>query len=82
MIYNNIKMALNSVREARIRSFLTMLGVIIGVASVVLTVSIGEGVKNQVVSQIDQLGNNVIAIRPGKAFNLNSTLITWSAPVL
>ena len=73
MIYNNIKMALNSVREARIRSFLTMLGVIIGVASVVLTVSIGEGVKNQVVSQIDQLGNNVIAIRPGKAFNLNSS---------
>lgn len=72
MIYNNVKMAMTSIREARIRSFLTMLGVIIGVASVVLTVSIGEGVKNQVVGQINQLGNSVIAIRPGKAFNLNS----------
>ncbi|HUD03230.1 MAG TPA: ABC transporter permease [Patescibacteria group bacterium] len=73
MILNNIKMAATSIREARIRSLLTMLGVVIGVASVVMTVSIGEGIKNQVVSQIDQLGNNVISIRPGRAFNLNSS---------
>lgn len=73
MIYNNIRMAMTSIREARIRSLLTMLGVIIGVASVVMTVSIGEGVKNQVVGQIHQLGNNVIAVRPGRAFNLNGS---------
>jgi ABC-type antimicrobial peptide transport system permease subunit len=73
MILNNVKMAMTSIREARIRSLLTMLGVVIGVASVVMTVSIGEGIKNQVVSQINQLGNNVISIRPGRAFNLNPT---------
>jgi putative ABC transport system permease protein len=66
MIYTNIKMALKSIRSARTRSFLTMLGIIIGVMSVVVTVSLGEGVKNQVVKQINQLGSDTIIIRPGK----------------
>ena len=59
-------MALSSIRANRIRSFLTMLGVIIGVTSVVMTVSIGEGVKNQVLGQISKLGSNIITIQPGK----------------
>lgn len=67
MILTNVKMAFSSIRTAKIRSFLTMLGVIIGVTSVVMTVSIGEGVKNQVIGQINGLGNNIITIRPGKA---------------
>ena len=66
MIMTNLKMAFSSIRTARIRSLLTMLGVIIGVMSVVMTVSIGEGVKNQVLGQINKLGNNVITVRPGK----------------
>lgn len=66
MILVNVKMALSSIRAARVRSFLTMLGVIIGVMSVVMTVSIGEGIKNQVLSQVDKLGSNVITIKPGK----------------
>ena len=66
MILTNLKMALGSIRTAKVRSFLTMLGVIIGVMSVVMTVSIGEGVKNQVIGQIDKLGNNIITIKPGK----------------
>ena len=66
MILTNVKMALSSIRANRIRSFLTMLGVIIGVTSVVMTVSIGEGVKNQVLGQISKLGSNIITIQPGK----------------
>jgi len=50
-----------------------MLGVIIGVTSVVMIISLGEGVKNQVIGQIDQIDKDVIAIRPGKAFNANPT---------
>jgi putative ABC transport system permease protein len=61
----NIKMALASIRAARWRSFLTMLGVVIGVLAVVTIVSIGQGVKQQVSGQIDQLGRDLISIRPG-----------------
>lgn len=66
MILINVRMALSSIRSAKVRSFLTMLGVIIGVMSVVMIVSIGEGVKNQVLGQITKLGTNVITVTPGK----------------
>jgi putative ABC transport system permease protein len=48
------------------RSMLTMLGVIIAVVSVVTTISLGEGIKQQVASQINHLGSDLITIRPGK----------------
>ena len=66
MSRGNIKMAWASLRASKWRSFLTMLGVIIGVASVVTIVSLGEGVKKQVVGQINQLGADLITVRPGK----------------
>jgi len=59
----HVKMALTALRANRSRSFLTMLGVIIGVASVITVVGIGEGVKHQVNSQINKLGKDVIAVR-------------------
>lgn len=65
MFSGNIKMALGSIRRARWRSFLTMLGVIIGIAAVVTIVSLGEGVKRQMVSQINHLGPHVVTIRAG-----------------
>ena len=51
----------------RLRSLLTMLGVIIGVFSVVILTSIGEGVKRQVTSQVESLGANLLYVLPGKA---------------
>lgn len=62
----NIKTALASVQAAKWRSFLTMMGVIIGIVSVVTIVSIGEGVKHQVVSQINHLGKDLVTVRPGQ----------------
>jgi putative ABC transport system permease protein len=62
----HLKAGLDSVRAAKLRSFWTMLGVIIGVTSVITVVGIGEGVKHQVAGQIHQLGNNFITIRPGQ----------------
>lgn len=67
MIFTNIRMALTSIRASRVRSMLTMLGVVIGVSSVVVTVALGEGVKNQVITQINALGNDVLVVRPGKS---------------
>lgn len=62
----NIKMALASLRSSRWRSILTMLGIIIGVASVVITISLGEGVRQQVDGQIKHFGSDLITVRPGK----------------
>jgi putative ABC transport system permease protein len=63
---SNVKMALDSVRSTRWRSMLTMLGIIIGIVSVVMVVGIGEGVKREVAHQIDQFGKDLITVRPGK----------------
>jgi putative ABC transport system permease protein len=59
----HFKAGFDSVRGAKLRSFWTMLGVIIGVTSVITVVAIGEGVKQQVAGQIHHLGSNFITIR-------------------
>lgn len=66
MSRGNVKMAIASLRSTKWRSLFTMLGVIIGVVSVVTVVGIGDGVKNQVTGQISQLGRDLITVRPGK----------------
>lgn len=68
----NVKTAIASVRAAKWRSFLTMMGVIIGIVSVVTIVSIGEGIKHQVVSQINHLGKDLVTVRPGQLVNRNA----------
>ena len=62
----NIKMALATLRGSKLRSLLTMLGIIIGVTSVITVISIGEGVKKQVESEINSLGSNLAQVQPGK----------------
>ena len=79
-----IKAAIASLRTSRWRTTLTMLGIVIGVSSVVTIVSLGEGLKSQVLGQINRLGPDVITIRPGKlvsgpdgnSFNLLALLST------
>ena len=61
-LYEYIKMAVQNIRANKGRSFLTMLGIIIGIASVIAIVSIGEGTKNQMNSEIDGIGSGLIAI--------------------
>ena len=65
----NIKTALSSLRMSKWRSILTMMGIIIGISSVVTVVSLGEGLKQQISGQINQLGSNVLTIRSGKLVN-------------
>lgn len=67
MIGEHIKMALATIRSAKLRSILTMLGIIIGVSSVVIVIAIGQGVKNQVAAEVNQFGANLIQISPGKS---------------
>ncbi|MEI6105691.1 MAG: ABC transporter permease [Opitutae bacterium] len=64
---NVIKVALRALRRSAMRSVLTALGIIIGVAAVIAMVSIGNGAKSQVESSIASLGQNIISVFPGSA---------------
>jgi putative ABC transport system permease protein len=68
----NLKTAIASVKISKWRSLMTMMGIIIGIVSVVTVVSIGEGVKNQVTVQSDHFGKDLITIRPGQIVNRNA----------
>lgn len=63
-IHGHLKSGIDAVRNTKVRSFWTMLGVIIGVASVITVVAIGTGIKQQVSGQIHHLGKNLITVRP------------------
>jgi len=63
--FENIKLAVKAIWGKKIRSFLTMLGVIIGVFAIVLLAGIGEGVKSEVTGQIEGLGSNLLFLMPG-----------------
>jgi len=56
------KMAISSIRSNKMRSFLTMLGIIIGISSVIILVGLGEGTKQQVSDQIESLGTNLVTV--------------------
>jgi len=63
--WNVVKLALKSLGAAKMRSFLTMLGVVIGVAAVLAMLAIGEGARVQVTESVRQWGTNVLTVRAG-----------------
>lgn len=79
MIWENFKMALAAISSAKLRSFLTMLGIIIGVSSVVTITAIGQGVKNEVASQINSIGANSVIIAPGRIISNNGSRVNPGA---
>jgi putative ABC transport system permease protein len=62
-----LRTGLEAVRSHRLRSALTMLGILIGIAAVILTVGFGEGASAQIRAQINSLGTNLLIITPGSA---------------
>ncbi len=60
-----IRVALTGLVANKLRSFLTMLGVIIGVAAVIIVVAIGQGMKQETLERIQGMGTNLLMIRPG-----------------
>ncbi|HEU5187209.1 MAG TPA: ABC transporter permease [Candidatus Saccharimonadales bacterium] len=63
----NFKLAVGNLRATRVRTTLTILGVIIGVTSVTAVLALTEGAKNAVSGQVTAMGDNLLTIRPGKA---------------
>ena len=75
-LFEYVKMAIQNIRANKGRSFLTMLGIIIGIASVIAIVSIGEGTKNQMNSEINGIGGGQIYISVSNDAVIESEFIT------
>ena len=66
MLWNALLMSLREIRRNTLRSFLTILGIVIGVAAVIVMVTIGGGATVQVSQQLQSLGTNLLQVRPGQ----------------
>ena len=66
MLWETIRLALRSVRRNALRSFLTLLGIVIGVAAVIAMLTIGAGTTEKVKSDISRLGSNLLVVRAGR----------------
>ncbi|MBQ2341448.1 MAG: ABC transporter permease, partial [Bacteroidaceae bacterium] len=64
-IKNLLKVAINAILSNKFRSFLSMLGIIIGVAAVIIMMAIGQGSKQSVRAELSKMGTNLLTIRPG-----------------
>ena len=62
-----LRTAYDALRTRRLRSALTMLGILIGIAAVMLTVGLGQGAQKQVTDQINKLGSNLLIVTPGSS---------------
>jgi putative ABC transport system permease protein len=76
-----LRLAFGAVAGHRLRSVLTMLGIAIGIAAVILLTSIGEGIRVFVLHEFTQFGTNLIAINPGKATTTGSSPIAMAGTV-
>ncbi len=70
MLYDAIRLALHEIRRNVMRSALTILGVVIGVAAVITMVTIGGGATVQVTEQIESLGTNLLIVTPGQRMGM------------
>ena len=73
MIWNAFLLALRELRRNVLRSILTMLGIIIGVAAVIILVTLGSGATRSITEQISSLGSNLLMVTPGKRMGPGSS---------
>ena len=74
MIINAFFLALRQIRRNFLRAFLTMLGVIIGVGSVVVMISLGNGTTKMISDRISSLGSNILLVFPARGGNISWNL--------
>ena len=68
MLWNTVVLALRAIRRNLLRSFLTVLGIVIGVAAVITMVTLGNGATRSVTDQISSMGSNLLIVIPGQRF--------------
>lgn len=74
MIWQALSNAFRSIWSKKMRSLLTMLGVIIGVAQIIALVGLGQGIKKQVTAEVTELGSNLVFVASGRLLNEDGTL--------
>jgi putative ABC transport system permease protein len=79
---NLLRIALKALQRNKLRAFLTMLGIIIGVASVISMVAIGQGSKQSIQAQLSGMGSNMIIIRPNSNISAGARLDATSVQTL
>jgi putative ABC transport system permease protein len=67
MLLETIKLALQALRTNALRSFLTVLGIVIGVGAVIAMITIGAGTTQRVTADVAKLGSNILVVRPGQS---------------
>ena len=67
MLWETVKLAVTAIRRNALRSFLTLLGMIIGVGAVIAMVTVGNGATAKVTADLSKLGSNLLVLRPGQA---------------
>jgi putative ABC transport system permease protein len=72
MLWNTVLLALRAIRRNLLRSFLTVLGIVIGVAAVITMVTLGNGATQSVKDQISSMGSNLLIVVPGQRFGPGS----------
>jgi putative ABC transport system permease protein len=72
MLWNTLLLALRAIRRNLMRSFLTILGIVIGVAAVITMVTLGNGATKSVSDQISSMGSNLLLLRPGQRYGPGS----------
>ncbi|ABA88074.1 ABC transporter, membrane protein [Syntrophotalea carbinolica DSM 2380] len=72
MLWNTLLLALRAIRRNLMRSFLTILGIVIGVAAVITMVTLGNGATQSVSDQISSMGSNLLMVMPGQRFGPGS----------
>ena len=72
MLWNTLLLALRAIRRNLLRSFLTILGIVIGVAAVITMVTLGNGATRSVSDQIASMGSNLLLVMPGQRFGPGS----------
>ncbi|GAB7027911.1 ABC transporter permease [Geotalea toluenoxydans] len=80
--WQSFKIALRALRVNKMRSFLTMLGIIIGIASVIAMVAIGTGAQKKISEQIASMGSNLILIIPGSTTTAGVRVGSGASPTL
>jgi putative ABC transport system permease protein len=65
MIFENIRMAFRSIMTGKLRSGLTILGIVIGIASVIAMLAVGRGAQQSISANIEKMGSNLLIIQPG-----------------
>lgn len=73
MLWNTLLLALREIRRNVLRSVLTMLGIVIGVAAVIVMVTLGDGATRQVTARIESLGTNLLMITMGQRMGPGSS---------